>query len=227
MNVFMDILITLMLIGGALWGARKGFVKTVSKPIKFVAAIVIAISLASSVSSYIIEPVIGPAISNKLSDAIVEKYSDITSESADDELPTLIKIGAGLCGLDIDEIAAGSSGEQIIVEIANSVTEPIVHLLGCLMAFIVLYIGLKFVLGILLSLLSKVMDTAAKVPNRILGSVFSLFMAFVAVWGVTVISEFLFNIPVISEIGFVSRFTGGPIYSFFKSFTPIDLLLSF
>ena len=55
----------------------------------------------------------------------------------------------------------------------------------------------------------------------------SLFLAFVVVWAVTSVSEFILNIPVIASADWVEGFNGGPVYRFFRSFSPLDLLLSF
>ncbi len=228
LNVIFDIILISILAIGAVYGIKKGFVKAVAKPVKFIAAIVISLSLAGILSSTVIEPIIGPAISNKLSDTLIEKYSNVTVDNANDELPTLVKIAAGACGLDVSDIADKSDSENVIVEIAESVTAPIVGLIGSILGFVILYFVSKILLGMLISFLNTLIDRGVvKFLNRTLGCVFSVFMAFVAVWCVTVIFEFLFNIPVIANIGFIDNFTGGPIYRFFKSFTPLDLLLSF
>ena len=93
-NVIFDIILVGILLAGAIMGIKNGFVDTIAKPVKFVAAIVIAISLASVVGSAIIEPIIGPAISHKLSDILIEEYSEITAATANESLPTLIKFAA-------------------------------------------------------------------------------------------------------------------------------------
>lgn len=227
-NVLFDIIIVGILLAGAIMGIKNGFIDTIARPVKFVAALALAFALAASVGESIVEPIIGPAISHKLSDILIENYSGITADNAVDSLPTLIKFAAILCGVDIADIAAGQDGVTIIEAIVAAVTEPVIHIMGVIFGFVIVYFISKILLSFAMVFINAVVSGGiVGTINRALGCVVTLFMAFVIVWALTSFSEFILNIPAIASADWVENFTGGPIYKFFRSFTPLDLLLSF
>lgn len=227
-NIFFDLILIGILGAGIFLGIKNGFISTVARPVKFVAAIALAISLASSVGSAIIEPIIGPAISNKLSDILIEEYSDITAETANEELPTVIKFAASMCGVDITDVANAADGSKIIEEIVDDVTSPVVEIMSAIAGFILVYFVAKILLNILMCFINNMFDSGiAGTANKILGAVFTFLLAFIAAWIFTVMSEFLLNIPLIAKAKWVENFDGGLLYRFFKSFAPLELLLSF
>lgn len=227
-NVLFDIIIAAVLIVGAIIGIKNGFLLTIAKPVKFVAAIALAFSLAAPFGNAIISPIIGPAISHKLTDILVEKYSEITAATANQSLPTLIKFAASLCGIDVAGVASGADGISAIEAIAQAVTAPVVNIMSTIFGFIAVYFLSKLLLGLVVFLVNGIISggVVGKV-NKILGCVFTLFLAFVIVWVLTSFTEFILNIPVIASAKWVQGFSGGPLYRFFRSFTPLDLLLSF
>lgn len=227
-NVIFDLILVGILLAGAIMGIKNGFIDIIARPVKFVAAILIAISLASAVGSAVIEPIIGPAISHKLSDILIAEYSEITAETASKSLPTLIKFAAIMCGVDIESVASVTDGASVIEAIVNAVTDPVVQVMSVIFGFVIVYFASKILLSLLMVLVNAVVNQGiAGTVNRALGCVFTLFLAFVVGWAVTSFSEFIFNIPAIASANWIEEFTGGPIYNFFKSFTPLDLLLSF
>ena len=86
-NIIFDLILLGILAAGVIIGIKNGFISTVARPVKFFAALALALSLAVSVGNAIVEPIIGPAISNKISGILIEKYSDITAETASESLP--------------------------------------------------------------------------------------------------------------------------------------------
>ena len=227
-NVLFDIILVGIFLAGVIIGIKNGFLDTIARPVKFVAALMISFSLASVVGSSIIEPIIGPAISNKLGSILVEKYSNITAETANESLPTLIKFAASLCGVDIEGVASEAQGIAVIEAIVDAVTTPVVEIIGIIIGFIALYFVSKILLNLLVSLINSVVNNGIiGVVNRTLGCIFTGFLAFAVCWALTAILEFILNIPVIANIEWVQDFTGGAIYRFYKSFSPLDLLLSF
>lgn len=227
-NVLFDILLVGILLAGALVGIKNGFIDTISRPIKFVCALVIAFSLAGVVGSTIIEPIIGPAISHKLSEILIDEYAEITAVNASESLPTLIKFAASMCNVDIEGVANAADGASVIEAIVDAVTTPVVEIMSVIFGFILLYFVSKFLLNILMVLVNTIVNNGiAGTINKTLGCVFTLFLAFVVGWAFTACMEFILNIPVIASAKWVENFTGGPVYNFFRLFTPLDLLLSF
>lgn len=227
-NLIFDIILVGILVAGGILGAKNGFIDTVARPVKFVLSIVLAFTLARSVGNFLVEPMIGPAISHKLRDILVEKYAGITATTASNELPTLIKVAASLCGVDINQVASAADGASVIEAIARSVSNPVVDLISLILGFVITYFLAKLVLKFILILINNIVNNGiAGIVNKGLGCVFALFLAFVVGWCVTCISEFVFNIPAIASMSSVENFTGGVVYRFFRTFTPLDLLLSF
>ncbi len=226
-NLAFDILIVAVFLLGALIGIKKGFIVTVAKPVKLVAAIFIALYGSSAVSTALIEPVVGPAVTNKLTEILLAEYAHITAETAE-QLPALVKLAASLCGIDIENIASTAEGMSVIQAITDAVTSPVVELFSRMVAFVLIYIVAKLALGIVVSVINLIVNNGIiGVLNKALGCVFTVFLAFIVVWGITTCAEFVLNIPVIAAMPWAEGFTGGPVYQFFKSFTPLDLLLSF
>ena len=228
LNVVFDIVLVGILLYGIAMGIKNGFVITIAKPVKFIASLLLAFSLAGVVGAYLIEPVIGPAISHKLSEILMEKYSEITAETASESLPTLIKFAASLCEIDIEGVASGADGVSVIEAVVDAVTSPVIQVIGVVFGFVIAYFIAKLVINFAMIFINSFVNKgAAGTVNKALGCVFSLFFAFVIGWAVTCIAEFIFNIPAIASIDWVNNFDGGPIYRFFRTFTPLDLLLSF
>lgn len=227
-NVIFDIILVGILVAGAILGYKNGFIDTVAKPVKFVLAIALALSLAGTVGQYVVEPIIGPAISHKLSDILVEKYSEITAANANESLPTLIKFAASMCGVNIEGVASTADGVSVIEAVVNAVTAPVVDIIGTIFGFVIVYFASKILLNVVMIFVNSAVSRGiVGALNRTLGCVLTLFLAFVVVWAVTSVSEFILNIPIIASAQWVENFTGGPVYRFFRSFTPLDLLLSF
>ena len=227
-NIIFDLILVGILVAGAVMGIKNGFLVTVARPVKFVATIAMAFALASTVGSLVVEPIIGPAISNKVSDILIEEYSEITAENANESLPTLIKFAASMCDVDIDNVASTADGASVIESVVDAVTSPVVDIISVIFGFIIAYFLSKIFLGFALKFINSLINRGlvGKV-NRALGCIFSLFLAFVAGWALTSVSEFILNIPFIASADWAEGFTGGVIYRFFRSFTPLDLLLSF
>ena len=227
-NILFDLILTGILAAGIILGIKNGFISTVARPVKFVAALALALSLANGFGSVFIEPIVGPAITHKISGILIEKYADITAETASAELPTLIKFAASLCGVDISTVASAAEGSSIIESIVDTVTHPVVEVVSTIAGFIIVYFIAKILLGILLHFINEIFDSGlAGTTNKVLGAVFTFLLAFCVAWAFTAVSEFFLNIPLIARAKWVSNFEGGLLYRFFRLFTPLDLLLSF
>jgi len=176
----------------------------------------------------LIEPVVRDSISNQMEEYILEKCGDITADNIDEELPTILKIGAGVFDIDIDELAAGETSEEIVHKIVESLAAPAIHVVSTVITFIILYIVSGLLLSLLLGLLNNIIDDGAVgVLNKILGAVFSTVFAFIIAWCVTSVFTYVINLPSVAENSWASEFSGGFVYKLFKSLNPIELLLSF
>ncbi len=214
-NIIVDIVIILLLILGGFVGYKKGFIKSLKRPIRLFGGFILSFSLCNAVSVGIIEPIVKAPISTKIEEYVFEHFM------SGGEYPTIIRIAAAL--MDVD-LSSAESVEQII----NSVLDPTVHFISVIIAFVLIYILSKLFLSLLVSLVSLIFDkTILSMPNKIIGCIFCTLATFVFLWmGVSVL-DFIVKLPVFEGTSFATNFTGGAVYSFFRSFSPLDLLLSF
>ena len=226
-NIIVDVIIAISILIGAFIGFKRGFFYTATKPIKWFAAILLALTLSTTVATSIVQPIIEEPITNQISDYLTEKCDDLTPENAKDELPTLVKLAAGLADIDIDSIDAETTAE-FITKTVDKLAKPLVYLLAVIVSFFAIYFISKIALAILLGILNKIfLDGLLGVVNKILGLVIGAFFAFVILWLAVIILGYVLSVPTVAATEFAKSFDGGYIYKFIKSMSPLDLLLSF
>ena len=225
LNIILDIILLAVIAGGVALGIKMGFVKVVTKPLRSVLTLAIAFTSATPIGNTLIAPLISKPIINKISSFLYENYAHITAENTD-ELPTFIKIVAGLMNIDLSEF--GENANDIIESIVESLAMPIVNIISALIAFVILLILLKIVLKIVFSLIDAVFQKGVLgVLNKALGSVVCACLAIFAAWALVLIFEYIMHLSSAAEAPIFSKFTGGFIYAFFKQYNPVELLLSF
>ncbi len=223
-NIIFDAVLVLLMLIGIIVGAKRGFVGTVAKPVKLALSIWLSFSLSGFVAEKLIKPVISSPITSKLTSFLVDRYTGITAATSG-ELPLIVKVAAAMA--DVDPALITAEGEQYIVVLVNQITDPVVTLISLIISFIALYIVLRLVLSLLLWLLESMVDDGfVGVTNRIVGCIFTFILSVVVSWCAVAVADFVFHIPAVSDVAWVAEFNGGFIYKFFKSISPIDLLLS-
>ena len=229
-NIIVDIVLVALLLTGAIIGAVKGFIKTVAKPIKWVASLALSFSLAAPLGDGLIKPLILAPVSSQLSAYLNERYAEITAENAGSSLPLLIRIAAGICGIDISDVATNAENADITVldAVINAITDPVVGIISVIIAFFALYIVSNLILSLVIAIINAIVDHGfVGVVNRIFGCILTLALSFVVVWLLVSVFDTIIAIPSVAEAEWVKEFTGGWIYNFLKNFSPLDLLLSF
>ena len=228
MNFIVDLSLILILLIGLALGIKRGFIKTVAKPVKFILTLVIAFSFAAPVSEALVEPRVREPISNQMEEYILENCEGINKENIKEELPTVLKIGASLFDIDIDSLAAGEGEGSLVNKISSALIAPAIHVVSTVITFVILYFLSGIVLSIAIAILNAVLDVGfVGVFNRILGAVFSTAFAFFIAWGLTSIFTYVINLPSVATHEWASGFEGGFVYKLFNSLNPIELLLSF
>lgn len=226
-NIVVDLIIVSIVLFGAFLGIKRGFILTLAKPVKWIASIFIALTLCNSVANSIVQPMIEAPITNQISSYLTEECAEITAENASEELPTLLKLAAGIVGVDVNSIT-GDNASDYISEIVDKLALPAIHLIAIVISYIALYILAKILLSLAVSLINSILSGGIfGVANKILGFVFSTFLAFVAAWLLVALFGYIINIPALREVGWIGSFKGGYVYRFFKEISPIELLLSF
>ncbi len=222
MNIFIEILLWAIIAVGAALGIKSGFIRMAAKPVKLVLAIVIAFSLATAFAEGVVVPIIETPITNYIYDFLSENCPDINAENIMEELPTVLKMAAGMYGVDLEELAIQYAEFDIVREITNTLASPVIDIFSLIIAFVVLYFVSKLLISLALALLDLIFSGGIfGVLNRVLGGVSGTVLAIVAAWGVAVLVEFLFHI---NSNGMENA---GFLYTFFNTYSPIELLLSF
>lgn len=222
MPIFTEILLWAIIAVGAALGIRSGFIRMAAKPVKFVLAIILAFSLCTVFAEGIVVPIIEKPITNYIYEFLLENCPEINPQNIMDEIPTILKMAAGMYGIDLEEMAAQYADKDIILEITNALSAPVIEIFSVIISFVIVYLLSKLLVSLALALLDLIFsDGIFGALNRVLGGVSGTVLAVVAAWAVAVIMEFLFHINAdgMENAGF--------LYTLFNTYSPIELLLSF
>jgi uncharacterized membrane protein required for colicin V production len=222
MSIFVEILLWVILVIGIALGIKSGFIRMAAKPTKLILSLVLAFSLCTSVANGIVAPIIEQPITNYIYEFLVENCPEINIENVAQELPTILKMAAGMYGIDIEEIVAQNAGRDIIAEITATLAEPVISIFALIISFVLLYVISKLLITLALSLIDLVFSNGVfGAINKILGGISGAIISFAVAWAVAVFIEFLYHI---NGAGLDNP---GILYTFFNTYSPIELLLSF
>lgn len=226
-NLVVDLIFVLILVIGIIIGIKRGFINTLAKPVKLVLALVIAFSLYGVVGTTLLQPIVSAPVTERLTLFLNERFGSTLTPETVDTLPTVIKFAAGVCNVDLAELAATAEGD-IIAAILAEITAPVINIVCNVLAFVIVFIVAMILLGIVFAIINAIVDNGfVGVFNRILGAVFTLAFSVLVCWGLAIVLEYAVSLPAFAEAEWVAQFTGGYVYSFFRSFSPLDILLSF
>ena len=213
--IVVDVILVAFVVIGFIIGLKRGFIRSVEGPICFVGSLALAYLLANPISVKLVEPVIGASLTNQLAEYLMSNCSDPSAE-----LPTLVKLAAGIVNIDLD----GKTIEQILVEIAS----PTVHVVTVIIVFIILFFVLKLLLKLLFKIVDSIFNSSILViPNKIVGCALNTLLGAVVAWVTVFAFNFFIHLDTMSGVTWAAEFNGGPIYNFFLNLSPLDLLLSF
>ncbi len=227
-NIIIDVILVAIVIVGGFLGFKKGFILTITKPVKWLCALLLAFLLCEVVSEHIVVPLVEEPITNQITEYLLEKCGEMTKETVSEDLPTLLKLAAGVIGIDVNAFE-GNDSAALIGEIVDKLALPAINLFSVIISFVVLYIIFKLCLGIVIKIVDVLIFERGLIGgiNKALGAGFGAAFAFFITWIVVMIFGYIISIPAIADAEWVKEFSGGFIYKFFDSITPLDLLLSF
>lgn len=225
-DIIVDVLLCLIVLVGAIIGFKRGFIKMAARPVKFIASLAIAFSLATVVAQSFVLPMLETPISNYLSDFLRENYAHITSENAATDLPTVIKFSAFILDIDIAEVVNEGGNDAVIEIVVDRLISPVIDIAANIISFIVIFIVCNILFALLFAIINAIFSSGGiGVFNRILGLVCSAAFALIIAWGLAVIGSFVIHSSLFQDNEAVNGFVGGPIYNFFNTYNPIQLLL--
>ena len=222
MSIFVEIILWAIIIVGVALGVKAGFISMAAKPVKLILSLVLAFALCASFATAVVTPIIEQPITNYIYEFLLENCPELNIDNVTEELPTVLKMAAGMYGIDVEEIVAQNAGRDIIAEITAVLAEPVISIFATIISFVVLYFVFKLVVTIALALVDLIFSNGVfGALNKVLGGVSGAIISFAAAWAVAVLVEFLFHI---NGNGIENA---GILYTFFNTYSPIELLLSF
>lgn len=222
MSIFIEILLWAIIVVGVALGIRAGFIRMAAKPVKLILSLVLAFTLCTAVAEGVVAPIIEQPITNYIYDFLAENCPDLNIENVAEELPTVLKMAAGMYGIDIEDIVAQNAGRDIIGEITAVLAEPVISILAIVVSFVILFVVSKLLITLALSLIDLIFSNGVfGVLNRALGGISGAVISVAVAWAVAIFVEFLYHIngTGLEDPGF--------LYTFFNTYSPIELLLSF
>jgi uncharacterized membrane protein required for colicin V production len=222
MSVFVEIVLWAILVVGVALGVRAGFIRMAAKPIKLILSLVLAFTLCTSVAEGIVVPIIEQPITNYIYEFLAENCPELNIGNVVEELPTVLKMAAGMYGINVEEIVAQNAGRDIIAEITAVLSEPVISIFAIIISFVLLFLAFKLVVTLALSLVDLLFSNGVfGALNKVLGGISGAIISVAVAWAVAVIVEFLYHI---NGTGIENA---GILYEFFNTYSPIELLLSF
>ena len=225
LEIFLDLILLGLVGAGVYIGIKQGFILIMAKPVKLFASLLFAYATCAGFASIFVVPMIEAPITNYITDFLYKNCSALTPDNVAGELPTLLKIGAAVFDINVEQIARDAEGD-VIHAMVTHLAGPSIFVIAVIISFGIVYLlaRLLFMGGMYLvnyffkdGILGKV--------NKTMGIVFASCLAFIAAWALAGLLEFIFNTPLFAEG--MKDFNGGLLYRFFNSFSPIELLLSF
>lgn len=212
---FVDAILALTVLIGALVGCKVGFFKIIAKPIKVIAAICITVCLAAPILDSWTRPFFVEKAYGWIYGALIEKVPDMTADNAAAAINPFLSLLAKLFGVDVGAAATGvESSDGVISAVSSAIAAPLGNLIAVIVTYAVLFVVLLILLSILVSVLDRCLTAGPfDVVNRILGFILGVAVA-------TVIACAAANI-----IGrFTSGAPGGFVYNFFKGINPFEVV---
>lgn len=185
MSLFLDIAIVLIFAITVFFAAKNGFIKTLISAVSFIVAIIITASFCNPFAEFLkttpIAESIETATEDKITEFILEGAGDTDAlvDGKSSDFNTLLTIS----GIDKEEIKTWYAENVVDVEnkesaLAKKISEPIIDVIATATSIVILFVGTQ----ILLSILSRVLNTLAKLPilrscNKLLGIILGIILA--------------------------------------------------
>ena len=226
-GLVIDILLSLFFVIGFVIGIRRGFIRGITKIVKIFGSLFIGFKYAKSFALAIVYDWIEPPITTSLSDYLSEKCSHLTAANASSELPTFLKFVANLFDIDIAEVAQGSA-QGVIESLSAALTHPVAMLISVVLSFVILYIVSHLALGLIFALINALFRVGPFLfVNKLIGALLGILVAALLVWAAVAVFGLLCNSGMFDNAQWYATLESGPIFNFFNTYGPLDLLFGF
>lgn len=196
-----DILLLLVLFSSIIVSVRKGFLKCILSLLCAVVALVAASSFSEPISEWcydnIVSDIVVSNIENELDEGLGVVSFDSAVQTAVESLPEFITVSLDNLGIDINDITGRIDKVELSTEntaqvISDEIIRPGAIVLLRFIAFLTIYLVVRFLSGFVSGIISKV----AKLPvlkqaNKMLGAILGLIKGVVSVFVVSIFFNFL------------------------------------
>ncbi len=226
LGFFLEVVLICILVGVSYYGYRRGLFRIIVSPLRRIISFLLAFSFSDYVARAFVCPLIRTPVKSYLTEILLERTNETDLYISTSDLPPIVKIVASLCAESFEAIE--SATEISIERILEGVSEPLLLLISRLIAFILLYLLFVILIRLGISLVDSVFCIGViERINRSLGLILSFVLAIFCAWAFASLTDYLFRLEPFLESGLVSELRAGPIYTFFKEFSPIRLIFTF
>ena len=230
LNVILNIVLCAIIVLGAIFGIKRGFISMAARPVKLALSLMIAFSACAVFAEAVVYPIIEAPISNYVKDFLYANCEGLTASNVNEELPTLLKIAASIFGINVNEVAnnAQDAGAAVLDAIVDNLTSPVISVIAEIISFVVLYFVAKLVLSLVLWFVNAIFKSGVfGLLNKTLGIIFGTATAIILAWALVAVLEFVVHSTALQSVEMIAEFEGAFLYKFFSTYNPIELLLSF
>ena len=221
-GALLEIILLTILVGGGIFGYRKGLFRFVASPFRAIACLALAFWTCGEVGDLIFSPLIAPAMENYLAELLGEGLN-IAQDVDFENLPTVLKIILAASFFE------GKGDINIsTAEIVDIVARPLSGILSRIIAFVILFTLAAIISRLIIHLVNFVLDRGilGKI-NSILGVLLSGAISILIAWGFVSLFDCIIHLDFLGRITLLDDFVGGPIYRLFRESSLLQLLLSF
>lgn len=185
LSVIIDLILVLIFVSFVLNGRRRGFVNAILTLVATVISIFAAYEFSSPVAQWADETFIKNAVVNSIADIISANIGSGT-QAVVDAIPSYIAEAAKAGGVSLSEtvsnLGASVDGVQVAEQIYGAAHNAVVMPVLTVIAFLVVYAVINFVLSFAVRAISKVFKLPIlKGLNKLFGGVLGAFKGAVAV----------------------------------------------
>jgi len=170
MSIVLDLVIIAIVLVTAILSAKRGFVRTATELVGFIAAIYLAFTLSAPAADFVYDKMVEPRLVQGIEEKIAQASTNV-SNSAIEALPDFIENNLDKFGIDanaISSLTANAAAPATVL--SESVLEPIFTGIFKAIFSILIFIILTFAAKLLAKLLNKIFSfSVVGAFNRALG----------------------------------------------------------
>lgn len=193
MSLLIDVVVILAFAISLISGIKRGFIRSIIRIVIVLTAIIGAIIYSPTVADYLNERYIEKPIIKIAHDSI----NKLTSDSVDidmlaDERPSAFLKALDRFGVEIEDIRAfiaanGYTNDEKVDRIAEYMGAPVASALSNVIAFILLFLGIWFILWIVGRLVCLIFCIPVlRTADKLLGAIFGTLSGLIFAWGLSV-----------------------------------------